>query len=133
MARRKFLLRFRPNIVSEPVTYLLVKDFGLIPNVLRASINDRGGKMVIEVDGKPSEIAAGMSFLETKGVEVQELMECVERDEGRCTHCGMCVSICPVEAFSVDKGTWKVSFDKERCIACGMCINACPPKAMQLM
>jgi Fe-S-cluster-containing hydrogenase component 2 len=44
----------------------------------------------------------------------------------------MCVSICPVMAFQVDKVTWKVVFLNDKCIACGMCVDACPPGAIRL-
>ena len=132
MTKRKFLLEFSPSIVKEPITFHMVKDFDLLLNILRAEVDERGGRLVIEVEGKPSQIRKGVRYLQGSEVGVKELNEYVSKDEERCTHCGACVSICPAEAFSVDPVTWKVNFDADRCIACGLCIEACPPNAMKL-
>lgn len=132
MVKRKFLLSFSPAIVNEPVTYRMVKEFDLMLNILRAEVDERGGRLVIEIEGKPSQINRGLDFMEASGVEVKELNEYVQKDEVRCTHCGMCVSICPAEAFEVRKDTWEVAFLTDKCIACGLCIPACPPGAMKL-
>lgn len=132
MARRKFLLSFSPAIVNEPITYRMVKEFDLMLNILRAEVDEMGGRLVIEIEGKPSQISRGLDFVSQSGVEVKELNEYVQKDEDRCTHCGMCVSICPAEAFQVQRDSWEVRFLTDRCIACGLCIPACPPGAMRL-
>lgn len=132
MVKRKFLLSFSPAIVNEPVTYRMVKEFDLMLNILRAEVDERGGRLVIEIDGRPSQMNKGLEYLRESGVEIKELNEYVQKDEERCTHCGMCVSVCPAEAFQVDRDTWEVVFRADRCIACGLCIPACPPSAMKL-
>lgn len=40
-------------------------------------------------------------------------------DEKICIGCGLCVSVCPVEAISMENG--KAKIDKELCISCGIC------------
>jgi NAD-dependent dihydropyrimidine dehydrogenase PreA subunit len=132
MAKRKYLLGFSPARVSEPITYKMVKEFDLMLNVLRGEVNERGGRLLIEIEGKPSRITSGVNYLKEKGVDVKELNEYVSKDEERCTHCGMCISICPADAFDMDKKTYKVQFKSDKCIACGLCIDACPPNAMKL-
>jgi len=132
MSKRKYLLEFSPSIVNEPLTYRMVKDFDLMLNILRGEVNERGGRLVIEVEGKPSQIHKGIKFLEECGVVVKELNEYVSKDEERCTHCGACLSICPAEAFTVNGETWEIIFNMDRCIACGLCVQACPPGAMKL-
>ncbi len=132
MAKRKFYLSFSPSIVNEPITYGMVKEFDLMLNILRGEVDDRGGRLVIEIDGKPSQIANGLEYLKENGVEVKELDEYVLKEEEDCTHCGMCLSICPSEAFIMNRDTWEVEFKPDECIACGLCIDACPPSAMRL-
>lgn len=132
MAKRKFFLSFSPSIVNEPITYGMVKKFDLMLNILRGEVDDRGGRLVIEIEGKPSQIADGLNYLKESGVEVKELNEYVQKKEEYCTHCGMCLSICPSEAFVVDRDTWEIEFRADKCIACGLCIDACPPSAMKL-
>jgi NAD-dependent dihydropyrimidine dehydrogenase PreA subunit len=132
MTKRKFLMSFTPSIVNEPITFRMVKDFDLMLNILRAGVDERGGKLVIEIEGKPSQIKKGVGYLESSGVEVKELNEYVSKDEDRCTSCGACISICPAEAFEMLKDTYKVEFHKDRCIACGLCIDVCSPNAMKL-
>jgi ferredoxin len=132
MSVKKFLLTFTPDNVSEPVTYRLVKEFDIMINILRAEVDERGGRLMIAMEGSGLQIDRAVRFLESSGVDVQELKEFVRKDDARCTNCGMCVSICPVSAFQVDKGTWKVTFLNEKCIACGMCVDACPPGAIRL-
>jgi ferredoxin len=131
MAKKKFLLGFSPDIVNEPIVYRLVKDYDLKINILRAEVREVGGRLLMEVDGKAANIKEATKFLKEAKVDVQELTNYVEKNEDRCTHCGMCISICPVEALTIDKTAWTVRYDSERCIACGMCIDACPPGAMK--
>ncbi len=131
MAKRKFLLGFSPDLVNEAIVYRLVKDYDLKINILRAVVREQGGRLLMEVEGKAGNIKEAVRYLNEARVEVQELATYVEKNEERCTHCGMCLSICPVEALTVERPSWRVRYDAERCIACGMCIDACPPGAMK--
>jgi len=131
MTRRKFLLNFSPSIVNQAIIFRLVKDHDLMLNILRAGIDERGGYTLVEIEGKPSQIKGGVSYLEDSGVEVKELNEYVSKDEERCTNCGACVSICPAEAFIMTE-SFKVEFDPDKCIACGLCLDVCSPGAMKL-
>ena len=132
MSKRKFNLYFVPELVNEPITYVLVKDFDLKFNILRAEVMEKGGQLLIEVDGKPAQITKGIAYLQGMGVKVEELNEFVTKDEARCTNCGMCVSICPADAVEMDRQEWKVIFHLDKCIACGLCVSSCPPRAMKL-
>ncbi len=49
-------------------------------------------------------------------------------DETKCTGCGICLNVCPVEAISMIDG--KAQIDKEKCTNCGVCASACPINAI---
>lgn len=62
-----------------------------------------------------------------------------EIEEGKCTGCGKCVTLCPVEAMSLvsasDPGNpkkMKAKLDKGQCIGCGVCLKDCSPGALKL-
>src|SRR6056297_177647 len=44
-------------------------------------------------------------------------------DREKCTACGLCVKVCPVDAIMVQDKLY--SIDQETCIRCGECRNAC--------
>lgn len=51
----------------------------------------------------------------------------IEIDQETCNGCGACLSVCPVEALSVQT---KAKITESRCINCRMCLTACPVKAI---
>jgi L-aspartate semialdehyde sulfurtransferase ferredoxin len=130
MAGRKFLLIFPPAVANQPVTHGLWRNFDVTVNILKADIDENGGRLIIELDGETGEIAKAMSYLGENKVRVEELRNYVRRDTKKCTDCGMCVSICPVKAYEMDRTTYHVIFHQERCVACGRCLDACPPGAL---
>ncbi len=131
--KTKVVLNFSPEASNQPITHNLISKYHLMLNILRAEIDEVGGKMVIELSGKADEIRKGLDYLKASGVNVRPIREGVRRDEEACTHCGMCISICPTKALTMDVKTGKVSFNEERCVACGVCIDACPPRAMEIL
>ncbi len=62
--------------------------------------------------------------------EVEE--EVPEIDPDRCVGCLACVSECPVDALSGNKGTPPV-LDEEGCIGCGACSRVCPARAIRMV
>lgn len=47
-------------------------------------------------------------------------------DKGRCTQCGFCVEICPVQAIRLEE---EIVTDAELCIKCCACVKQCPKGA----
>jgi ferredoxin len=130
---RKVVLRFPHRLVDKPIIYRLVKDYDLMFNILKASVTpNEEGLLVLELSGKKKDYDEAVRFLAKAGVELQSLAQDVSRNEDRCTHCGACVTICPVDAFSVDPVTRRVDFQHTRCIACELCIKPCPVRAMEV-
>jgi len=54
-----------------------------------------------------------------------------ETDKERCTGCGACVEICPVQVIKME-GDFPV-IDKDWCIGCGVCAVPCPASAVKLV
>ena len=50
-------------------------------------------------------------------------------DGTRCTGCGMCVQVCPVEAIALADG--RAMVDEVTCTGCGTCVVICPQGAIQ--
>ncbi len=131
--KTKVVLNFSPEASNQPMTHNLISKHNLVVNILRAEIDEFGGKMVLELSGKADDIRRGIDYLKANNVGVRPIKEGVRRDEDACTHCGMCVSICPTKALVFDPKTGKVIFTEEKCVACGVCIDACPPRAMEIL
>ena len=130
---RKVVLHFPQRLVDKPITYLLVKDYDLQFNILKASISpEEEGLLVLELSGSKSNYDEAIKFLGDSGVQVQLLAQDVFRRDDRCTHCGACVTMCPSGAFKVDEVTRRVEFINARCIVCGLCVKACPVRAMEV-
>jgi NAD-dependent dihydropyrimidine dehydrogenase PreA subunit len=54
-----------------------------------------------------------------------------ETDRERCTGCGQCVEICPVNVIKME-GDFPV-VDRQWCIGCGVCAIPCPSSAIRLV
>jgi len=55
----------------------------------------------------------------------------VEIDRDKCTGCGICVDICPLDCFRLnDEGKAFMKYDE--CWYCGSCTLECPQEAMIL-
>lgn len=133
MTSKKIVLHFPSRLVDQPIVYKLVKDFNLQFNILKASVTSgEEGLMVLELTGKGEDYEKGIEYLKSCGVKIQPLSKDVVRDEVKCTHCGVCVPVCPTGALVVDPKTRKVIFHNDKCIACELCVKICPPRAMEV-
>lgn len=125
--RSRLVLNFSTELADTPVTFSLVKDFGLSINILKASIlPGRGGELLIEVEGSEHEISKGIEFLKNKKVSVEGVEKRIKFNDADCVHCGACTAVCFSEALSIGAPDWLLDFDSSKCVACGLCVKACP-------
>jgi L-aspartate semialdehyde sulfurtransferase ferredoxin len=125
----KAWLKFSPSIVSKPVISDLIKSYDVSFNILRADITPKGGKMLIEIRG--SEAEKGIEYMEKEGIQLTPIKKVVKKDEEKCVDCGECISLCPVEAITINPD-WIVELDDQKCIGCGFCTSSCPTKAITI-
>lgn len=133
MISKKIVLHFPNKLVDQPIICKLAKDYDLEFNILKAYVTPKEeGLLVLELKGKDKNYEQGIQYLVEVGIKLQPLSQDITRNETRCTHCGVCVPICPTGAFVVEPPTRSVHFYEDKCIACGLCVKACPPRAMEV-
>ena len=133
MARRRLDLKFPPQQATQPITYHLVKDFDLTPNILRAQIQPgQEGRMLLEVVGEKDSIEAGVEFLAREGLTVHPAASDIVLKEDKCVDCGVCTAVCRPGALTLDPDSGALVFDKEKCVYCEACVVVCPRRAIAL-
>ena len=70
MAKRQVMFTFPPELVREPIIYLLGQQFKVIPNIRQADISESKGWVVLELEGEEKDIEAGIAWLTSKGIRV---------------------------------------------------------------
>jgi len=134
MPTKRLVLHFPPNLIDQPVTYLLITKYNLRVNILRARITEREwGRLVMELSGSRDDLESGLKFLDELGVEVKPLAQNVLWHEDRCIECTACTSICPTGALATERPGMEVVFREDKCIACELCIPVCPYRAVEIM
>ncbi len=70
MTTRCVKLTFPQNLVREPVTFRMAKQFDIMPNIRRARVSETAGELVLELEGTEENLKRGLRYLEEQGVEV---------------------------------------------------------------
>ncbi len=68
-------LTFPGTLASEPILHKLATEFGLVTNIRRANIEERGGWVIVEVDGDDDRIAEAVAWLAERGLGVDRIDE----------------------------------------------------------
>ena len=93
------------------------------PDALEKLIQETLGPVQVEIVEAPAveEVIAIPRVLE----------RAIKLSEEQCGKCGLCYSICPFEAISLDTNTGLVMVDIEKCQVCGICASICPAGAIE--
>ncbi len=51
-------------------------------------------------------------------------------DPDRCTSCGLCAQVCPMNVFTLREDGFPVISDKDQCQTCFQCESYCPADAL---
>ena len=124
--RKRVVLSFPPSVVQTPITYILAKEYDVVSNILRAEISpEESGKLVLELDGLPSDLDHAVERIKEYGIDVTEIARKVSFDMDKCIHCGACISVCLAGALKLDK-EFHLEFIEPKCTVCEMCVTSCP-------
>jgi L-aspartate semialdehyde sulfurtransferase ferredoxin len=127
MIKKRFILNFPPDSGDKPLSYHLVKDYDIRINILKAEVfPGKRGSLLLELQGTPSNIEAGVAYLTQHNVEVEPLEKRIRFQEEKCIDCGNCVAVCFAGALTMSPPDWKLKFDKSQCVVCELCVPACP-------
>ena len=125
----RILLRFSEELVEQPITSQIILEQKVSVNIITAHVNSKGGEILAEI---PDEALDKMvRAFRQKGVEVS-IPKLVEVDVDECFSCGVCVSLCPVDAITMGEDG-SVVFNREKCVGstCSACVDACPARAIK--
>lgn len=78
MAQIRVKLIYPTGQVTEPIIAELALRFSVRANIRRASVEDGTGWLVCELDGEPSALKSGISWLQETGIEIESLGDVVE-------------------------------------------------------
>jgi ferredoxin len=125
----RIVLRFPEGIVEEPITSQIILELKVPINIIAAHVNSKGGEVLAEVPDESLDKV--VRAFRKRGAKVS-IPKLIEVDSEKCVSCGACVTLCPVEAITVDEDA-SVVFDKEKCIGsvCSACVDACPSRAIK--
>ncbi len=70
MAKKAVKLTFPQELVKEPVTFRMAKQFDILPNIRRARVTETAGEMVLELEGTEENLERGIRYLQEQGVQV---------------------------------------------------------------
>ena len=71
--KQRIWLMYPVKLITTPVIWELGHKFKVVTNVRQASVTDEIGIVCLEIDGKRSEIKAGIKWLESIGVKVEPI------------------------------------------------------------
>jgi Fe-S-cluster-containing hydrogenase component 2 len=122
-------LRFSEKIVEEPITSQIILELKVPINIIAAHVNSKGGEILADVPDESLDKI--VKAFRKRGVTVS-IPKLIEVDSEKCVSCGACVTLCPVEAITMDEDA-SVVFNKEKCIGstCSACVDACPSRAIK--
>jgi len=125
----RILLRFSEEIVEEPITSQIILELKVPINIIAAHVNSKGGEVLAEVPD--AALDKVVKAFRKRGATVS-IPKLIEVDSEKCVNCGACVTLCPVEAITIDEDA-AVVFNKEKCIGsiCSACVDACPSRAIK--
>ncbi len=131
--KQRFVFRFPTETINIPVSWHLIRDFGLKLNIFNAYINSgEEGNLALELEGSKTEIGAGIQFVRSQGVLAEPIEKHIHIGMEHCVHCGACTAVCYPGALTLHHITRQLNFDHNKCTVCELCTSACPLKLIKI-
>jgi ABC-type methionine transport system ATPase subunit len=77
-AAARVKLTFPEDLIRQPIIARLVREFDVLPNIRRASVEEHMGWMICELDGEDEAVDRAVEWLRDLGVQVDRLGDVVE-------------------------------------------------------
>lgn len=74
MTKKMVKLIFPQELIKEPVTFRMAKQFDVIPNIRRANVTETVGELILELEGQDERIEEGIEYLTKLGVKVEPIV-----------------------------------------------------------
>jgi ABC-type methionine transport system ATPase subunit len=71
-------LTFPEHLIKQPVIARMVREFDVMPNIRRASIDETVGWVICEIGGEDDAIERAVEWLTDLGIQVDRLSDVVE-------------------------------------------------------
>lgn len=78
MASVRMKLTFPEDLVRRPVIGQMVREFGVMPSIRKANVEEHVGWIVCEVEGPADDLDRAIAWLRDTGVQVDPLGDVVE-------------------------------------------------------
>ncbi len=75
MLKRRVMLDYPKELLSEPIIYTISQQFNLVANILRAEVTENRGWIILELEGRGEDIEAGITWAISKGMRVEPISE----------------------------------------------------------
>jgi ferredoxin len=129
----RYVLKFPPQSGDKPLSYVLVKEYDISINILKAEvIPGKRGNLLLELNGTAANLKKGIAYLESHQVECEPLDKKITLNKEKCINCGNCTAVCFAGALTMNPVTWELEFNKDKCIVCELCVKACPLKLFDI-
>lgn len=78
MTNVRVKLTFPEHLVKQPIIARMVREFNVLPNIRRASVEETMGWIVCELGGEAESVDRSIAWLRDLGVQVDLLADVVE-------------------------------------------------------
>ncbi|MEE9503867.1 MAG: NIL domain-containing protein [Thermodesulfobacteriota bacterium] len=74
MMKKTVKLIFPQELIKEPVTFHMARQFDVTPNIRRANVTETVGELILELEGEHENIEKGIEYLTKSGVKVEPIV-----------------------------------------------------------